>query len=61
MTSWTEAPVRRKPKAKAVPVYPCAVCGREITAAQAVYSKFTGRRFCSPAIGHLKRRKAVAS
>ena len=49
---------RRKPKP--VPVYPCAVCGREITAAQAVYSKHTGARFCSPAIGHLKRRKAAA-
>ena len=55
MTSWAEAPVRRKPKP--VPVYPCAVCGREITAAQAVYSNWSGRRFCSPTIGHLKRRK----
>ena len=55
MVSFADPFTRRKPKL--VPVYPCAVCGREITAAQAVYSRFSGRRFCSPTIGHLKRRK----
>jgi hypothetical protein len=39
--------------------YECAVCGRNLTADPNVSyrSRKTGRRFCSPAIGHLKRRK----
>ncbi len=57
MVSFADPVTRRKP-AKTVPTYPCAICGRTITAAEAVYSRFSGRRFCSPAIGHLKRRKA---
>ena len=37
----------------------CAVCGRELAPLpEPVYSRVTGRRFCSPAIGHLKGRKA---
>lgn len=44
MTSWAEAPVRRKP-AKPVPVYPCALCGRPVSAVQAVYSRWTHDRF----------------
>ena len=55
MVSMADPVTRRKPKP--VPVYPCAIYGREITAVQAVYSKWSGRRFCSPTIGHLGRRK----
>ena len=45
---------RSKPR-----VYLCAVCGRKLTTDPGVSyrSRKTGRRFCSPAIGHLKRRK----
>ncbi len=41
-------------------MYVCAICGRKLTADPNVSyrSRKTGRRFCSPAIGHLKGRPA---
>jgi DNA-directed RNA polymerase subunit RPC12/RpoP len=36
--------------------YVCAICGRRLNAEQAVYSRFTGNRYCRPDVGHLQRR-----
>lgn len=60
IVSFADPVTRRKPP-KATPVGPCAICERPLTAdpARSYRSDFTGRWFCSPAIGHLKRRKAV--
>ena len=58
MVSLADPVTRRKPP-KATPVGPCTICGRKLTADPNVSyrSGYTGHWFCSPAIGHLKRRK----
>lgn len=58
MVSFADSVTRRKP-ARTTPVGPCTLCGRKLTADPNVSyrSAFTGDWFCSPAIGHLKRRK----
>ena len=56
MVSLADPVTRRKPRPR---VYRCAICDRKLTADPNVSyrSWFTKQRFCSPAIGHLKRGK----